>query len=246
MEAPTTQEYDIAAIMTVHNEGSVTAISWKSLIESAQCAEQQGYTVQKIIILDRADSKTARLYADLDEPNLIIEETDFGDQGKVRNHACQLSHAKALAFLDGDDLWGENWLRDAYTFLLNNGEKAIAHPEFSIFFGGISSVFINIDQDDPEFDPSFLRFANYWDALCMTWRSTHLAHPYCDREIANGFAFEDWHWNCETVANGFVHKVVQDTVHYKRRRAVSQTTQATGNRSLMPSTDLTSYRWEAA
>jgi len=239
-------KYDIAAIMTAHGEGALSAVSLSSFMDAADHAEANNFTVQRLIVLDRADQKTRLVFEELDLANVEIKTTDFGDQGKVRNFASEFCSAHAVAFLDGDDLWGENWLTEAYLFLTEYGDKAIAHPEFSVFFEGVSSVFVNIDQDDPEFDARFLRFANYWDAMCMAWRSTHLAHPYCDRRIKDGFAFEDWHWNCETVADGFVHKVVKDTVHFKRRRQSSQTIEASGNRSLMPATALASYQWSPA
>jgi len=240
----TKHSYDIAAIMTAHAEGTLAAVSFRSLLDSAAAAEANNQSVQKIIVLDRSDVKTANVFVSHGIPDLQIIETDFGDQGKVRNFSAEQCDAKAVAFLDGDDLWGENWLTEAYTYLQRFGENAIVHPEFSIFFSGVASVLINIDQEDPKFDPSFLRFANYWDAMCMAWRSTHVAHPYCDRRIKDGFAFEDWHWNCETVDAGFVHKVVTDTAHFKRRRKNSQTVEASGNWSLIPLTPLTSYRWQ--
>jgi len=235
--------YDIAAIMTAHGEGALSAVSLTTLQDCAAHAEANDLRVQRLIVLDRADQKTRRVFDELNIENIEIISTDFGDQGKVRNFAAEYCNAHAIAFLDGDDLWGENWLTEAYLFLKEHGEKAIAHPEFSVFFEGVASVFVNVDQEDPQFDARFLRFANYWDAMCMAWRATHLEHPYCDRRIKDGFAFEDWHWNCETVANSYVHKVVKDTVHFKRRRQSSQTIEASGNRSLMPATDLTSYRW---
>jgi len=236
--------FDIAAIMTAHNEGAMVAVSLRSLMECAAHSEAENLSVEKIVVLDRADVKTARMFSAHGIPDLRIIETDYGDQGKVRNFAAEHCDAHTVAFLDGDDLWGENWLTEAYNFLQQHDEKTIAHPEFSLFFSGVASVLMNIDQEDPEFNPNFLRFANYWDAMCMAWRSTHLAHPYCDRRIKEGFAFEDWHWNCETLHDGFVHKVVQDTVHFKRRRQRSQTTEASGNWSLMPATPLASYQWQ--
>jgi len=170
-----------------------------------------------------------------------LVETDFADQGAVRNLAAEISSGEFLAFIDGDDLWSENWLIEGVRYLQHAPKNVIAHPEFCRFFSGVQSVFVNIDQEDPAFRMDFLRHANYWDAMCMARRSTHLEHPYCTRRIRDGFAFEDWHWNCETIAGGHIHKVVADTMHLKRRRATSQTTQASGNRSLMPLTALTDF-----
>jgi len=178
-------------------------------------------------MLDNPDRQTRMVFDDIPS-NLRLVETDFADQGAVRNLAAEISSGEFLAFIDGDDLWSENWLIEGVRYLQNAPKNVIAHPEFCRFFSGVQSVFVNIDQEDPTFRMDFLRHANYWDAMCLG-------------RIRDGFAFEDWHWNCETIAGGHIHKVVPDTMHLKRRRATSQTTQASGNRSLMPLTTLTDF-----
>ena len=57
--------------------------------------------------------------------------------------------------------------------------------------------------------------------------------PYAPRDIGQGFAFEDWQWNCETMTSGYVHRIAGDTIIFKRRRELSQTTQASGRRALI-------------
>ncbi len=230
----------VEAVLTAHAEGAMAAVSYKSLLQASEYAEARGISVQKTVVLDKADVQTKAIFAGLDNGTKIIE-TNFGDQGLVRNAAARSSDSDLIAFLDGDDLWGENWIYEAHAFLSEHGEKAVAHPEFNWFFQGVSSILIGMDQDDPNFRINFLRFGNYWDAMCMAYRSAHIAIPYCDRQIKKGFAFEDWHWNCETVWQGYKHKIVKDTIHFKRRRENSQTIEASGTKSLMPETELTSF-----
>ncbi len=230
----------VDAILTAHGEGAMASVSYNSLLQAVEYAEARGIEVNKTVVLDNADKHTNVIFEGLDNGTRIIE-TEFGDQGLVRNAAAESSECDLIAFIDGDDLWGENWLYEAHAYLSANDEKTIAHPEFNWFFEGVSSVLIGMDQDDPRFSTDFLRFGNYWDAMCMAYRSAHVSIPYCKRRIKDGFAFEDWHWNCETVWQGFNHKIVEDTIHFKRRRANSQTIEASGTKSLMPSTELTAY-----
>lgn len=230
----------VDAVLTAHAEGAMAAVSYNSLLQATEYAESRGIEVTKTVVLDRPDAHTKVMFEGLDNGTNIIE-TDFGDQGLVRNAAAEASECDLIAFLDGDDLWGENWVYKAHAFLSENDEKTIAHPEFNWFFQGVSSVLIGVSQDDPEFKKDFLRFGNYWDAMCMAYRSTHIAVPYCKRQIKEGFAFEDWHWNCETVWKAYNHQVIDDTIHFKRRRDNSQTIEASGNKSLMPATDLTAF-----
>ncbi len=236
----TTSKLSLGVVLTAHGEGAMAAVSYNSLLEACQYAEERDIEVKKMVVLDKPSAQTSVIFEGLGDDTTILE-TNFGDQGLVRNAAVESSDCDLIAFLDGDDLWGENWLYEAHTFLSKQDEKTIAHPEFNWFFQGVSSVLIGLDQDDPKFNTDFLRFGNYWDAMCMAYRSAHLAIPYCERKIKEGFAFEDWHWNCETVWKGFNHKIVNDTIHFKRRRQNSQTLEASGTKSLMPATEITSF-----
>jgi len=238
---------DITAVMTTHGEGALAAVSFNNFIRTVEFAESAGLRIEKVVVMDRPEDHTRRIFEDLDDQSVRIMETDFGDQGRVRNFVAEHSFGKYIAFLDGDDLWSENWLSEAFTFLESDSrDNLIAHPEFNWFFSGTGSVIVNTDQESELFDEQFLRYANYWDAMCMTLRATHVSIPYCKRQIKAGFAFEDWHWNCETIAAGYIHKVIKDTIHFKRRRTSSQTTQASANRSSIPATPFTNYsRWAA-
>lgn len=231
----------ISAVMTAHNEGAMAGVSFNNMTQCCEYARNHGISVETLVVLDRPCNATRKVFENLDQSQLI--ETDFGDQGKVRNFAANHCQGDYIAFLDGDDLWSENWLSEAYNLLNSESELAIAHPEFNWFFQGVSSVIANIDQEDPNFAMDFLRHGNYWDAMCMAPRQTHLDQPYCERRVTDGFAFEDWHWNCETVTSGYKHKVVENTIHFKRRRPNSQTHEASGNQCLMPETKLTDFEW---
>lgn len=238
-----TGEVSVTAILTAHSEGALASISYKSMQEACRYASSKGVDVNMMVVMDRPTPETRAVFTGLDE-NVTVLETNFGDQGLVRNSAVENATGEYIAFIDGDDLWSENWLYEAAAFLQNKPLTTIAHPEFNWFFQGVSSILITIDQDDPLFAEDFLRFGNYWDAMCMTHRSTHLSHPYCQRRIQDGFAFEDWHWNCQTYESGCTHSVVNETIHFKRRRQRSQTIEASGTKSIIPSTGLTSYSYK--
>jgi len=224
----------------------MAGISLRSMKDAVSVANSAGLTTEIVIILDKADEGTKAVFADFRTEGWRLEEVSFGDQGRVRNYAISISTGDYIAFLDGDDLWSENWLTAAYKTCNMDAGRIIAHPEMNWFFQNNNNLFFHIDQDDERFNPAFLRVMNYWDALCMAPRVAHEQHPYAYRDIQGGFAYEDWQWNCETLEAGFRHKVAMETIHFKRRRNGSQTLQASGRRTLTRTTELHHYDWYAS
>ncbi|MCQ0971234.1 glycosyltransferase family 2 protein [Paracoccus sp. TK19116] len=233
---------DLSVIVSGHREGRLAVASLRSMQAAVAAATSAGISVQPILVLDRPDDLTRRVFKAHADGATIEVEVDAGDQGVARNAAVAQSDGRWIAMLDADDLFQESWLVRASRFLDEIGDAGvIAHPEFNYFFEGQATIFRQIDQDSPDFDIDHIRLHNYWDALAMCDRSIHEAHPYALRDIQNGWAFEDWHFNVVTLGNGIRHKVVPDTVIFKRRQKDSQTLRATGNRSRFRRTPMASY-----
>jgi hypothetical protein len=240
----TTGAPDISAVLNVHREGALAAATLRSYRDCVAEAQRAGLTVETIAVLDRTDEATRAIFADFAARGGTVVETDFGDQGLARNEGAARAHGTAVAFLDGDDLWSLNWLAEAWRLFAAAGPKTIVHPEFDLFFGTSRDILVNVDQTDPSFDPEFLRYGNYWDALCLAARDTFLSVPYAARDLRAGFAYEDWHWNCETIAAGLTHRVALGTIHFKRHRPQSQTVEARSQRALARPTALFYYDYE--
>ena len=242
-----TPQPEISAIITAHREGAVAVTALRSYLACVAHAERIGLRVQKIAVLDRPDSATRAAFADFaTAPTDAVIEVDYGDQGLSRNRGVDCASGRAVAFLDGDDLWSSNWLDSAWTMFTALGRKSIIHPEFSLYFGISRNVLITTDQTDPLFDLEFLRFGNCFDALCLADRETHLRFPYCVRDMKRGYAYEDWHWNCVTIEAGFSHRVARGTIHFKRRRRWSQNVKANMRGALVRPSALFGYDWYAS
>lgn len=224
---------DITAIMTAHTEGALAGLSLRSFLDCIDYAEHKDLVVEKIFILDSADEITKDIFSEVEQMKGRYLETNFKDQGLTRNYGVQEAEGYYIAFLDSDDLWGRNWLVEAWRVCERNRGQWIAHPEFNWFFDQSSNKLALRSQSDPLFDPSFMRFANYWDALCLAPRAAYITCPFSKRDIETGFAYEDWQWNCETIEAGYQHEVALGTIHFKRRRMNSQTIEASERRSLI-------------
>lgn len=232
---------DLTCVVTGHREGRLAVPGLKSFWAAVDHAEASGYVVETMLCLDRPDALTASLFDSFRREGTVASEFDFGDQGKVRNAAVTAASGRYTAFLDVDDLWSEDWLSVALDFLKDRPDTHIAHPAYNYFFENQATIFCHVDQESPEFRLDLLRIANYWDALCVCPTAIYREFPFCDRNIAGGYAYEDWVWNCETVAAGKIHKVVPDTVLFKRRQKLSQNIRAGVNQSLPRPVELSRY-----
>jgi len=230
-----TNKYDITAILTLHNEGFLSGPTICSFFNAINYAEKSSsLKIESIFVLDSPDSRTSEYIETikLNNKKLKVLVTEFKDQGLARNYAVKKSSGRYVAFLDGDDLWSKNWLSQAYEVCEKKPNQIIAHPEFNWFFEENSNLFIHADQESKNFNIDLLRNCNYWDALCLSPRNAYLEIPFCDRRVSDGFAYEDWHWNCATIEHGYIHKSVENTILFKRRRKVSQTIIASINKLL--------------
>jgi len=232
---------DVSAILTAHAEGPLAARSLRSLLDAVDLARRDGLSVETLVVLDNPDPATLEALDDAERHGRVLE-VSLADQGLVRNRAVAAAVGDHVAFLDGDDLWSENWLVEAHRMCRADPGRVIAHPEVNWFFGQSPWIYFLPDQACG-FDPALMRVANPWDALCMAPAAAYAEVPFSERAIADGYAFEDWHWSLETFAAGFVHRVAPGTIHFKRRREGSQFTRARDNRSLTRPSKALTYAW---
>lgn len=212
---------DLTLVVTAHAETVVAGPTMRSADAAVAHARAQGLSVETIVALDAATPATTAYFAQPAFDHWERRTYAEGDLGRVRNAVLPDTAGRHVAFLDADDLFGENWLAAAVALLREGeerGERWIAHPELNVFFDAARSVLVNVDQDAPLFTPYFLYVRNLYDALCVAPREAYLETPYGAVDLPHGVGFEDWQFAVESMAAGWRHKVVPDTVIFKRRR----------------------------
>lgn len=210
----------ISVILTTHREGVLAGPTIRSLEAAVAAAAAAGLATEVVAVLDRPDPDTAALIAAALPAARRLEVAE-GDPGLARNHGIAAARGACVALLDGDDLWSENWLAEAWRLVAARPE-VIAHSEVNLTFGTERSLWWHVDSEGPLYDPDYLDWANYWDALSFARRDVYRRFPYRANDLALGFGHEDWYWNRVTLAAGHPHKPVPGTLHFKRRRRGSQ------------------------
>lgn len=225
---------DVSVVVVLHGEGPLAVPALASMSDLVSAARSAGLAVEAIAVLDRGDVLTCHVLEEAGEWLDAGVEVDFGDLGRSRNHGAQITSGDYLAFLDGDDLWGSDWLATAHRVATASGQppEAIWHPEHLLFFDredfdrpslgelphpGTRSFWVtHRPSTDPEFDRRMLLFENCWTANVFAPRSVHLRFPYRAVDRDRGHGVEDWSWNIETIWAGLPHLVVPQTVHLIR------------------------------
>ena len=229
---------DLSLVVTAHDETLVCGPTMTSADVAVEAARAAGYSVQMIIALDKATEATTDYF---NQPCFDHWERwvmGEGDLGRVRNALVPRTSGRFIAYLDADDLFSENWLAeglDALTAAEARGERIIAHPEVNIVFDGGKYLWQNVDQASPMFTPHYMYVRNCYDSLCLTPREAHLEVPYVQRDVPNGLSFQDWQFAVETMAKGWKHVVVRDTIIFKRRRDFSLVVESRDRQSIIRS-----------
>jgi glycosyltransferase involved in cell wall biosynthesis len=227
---------DLSLIVTAHDETAVCGPTMRAADLAVAAARERGFTVQTLIGLDTPTEATSSYFH---QPRFdhwerrVLQERDLG---RVRNALVPECEGRYIAFLDADDLFSENWLAEGVAALeaaAERGESAIAHPELNVVFDGTKTVYVNIDQSSPLFAPEYLYFRHYYDSLCMAPRQAHLDIPYVTRDVPNGLSYQDFQFTIESLGEGWRHRVVKDTIIFKRRRDVSLVTESNIRKSLV-------------
>jgi len=234
--------FDLTLAMTAHAETVVAGPTILSAEAALAPLKGAGYRVERLIGLDTPSDACRAYLQQLRFDQWTKTEFEFADQGKTRNALAERAKGHWIAFLDGDDLFSENWLIEAVRMLEaaeTRGERTIVHPELMWQFDAAASVLNRPAQDDPFFSPYYFVQANYYEALCAARREAWLEHPFPGRAIPDGFAFEDWQWGIESMSSGWKHVVAKDTIIFKRRRDQSQTHEAKGRGACIRAIDST-------
>jgi glycosyltransferase involved in cell wall biosynthesis len=215
----------LTIVVTVHNEGLYLGPTIKSADQAIIAYACEFGEVNRLMILDNPDISTLEYVEKCVPSEWKIITTKYGDISQVRNFAISNINTEYIAFLDGDDLFSSNWLRNAMRFYINsNLEKIILHPKINWIFDDSNYVWLMTGSDDLDFDRFRFYFSNFYDALCFAPLIAYKEIPFKHKNKNLSFGYEDWTWSMDTLFKGWKHVVVDETIIFKRRRQNSVST----------------------
>jgi len=211
----------LSAIVTMHAEGVLAHTTLRSYCSSRALARELGLDVELVIVLDTADTDTRAFvlgHPDLDGTERIVE-VQMGDLALARNAGVGASSSDYICTLDGDDLISRGYFVAHMREALQLEGRFVLHPEIVLSFGMYSAFNWQVDQAGQYFDRNSLLSINPWISAAFAHRSIFETIPYvaCYPK-ETGFGYEDWYWNCETIANDVIHRLAWGSVYFYRRK----------------------------
>lgn len=211
----------VSVVINAHREGALLAPTISSVIQSAEKAKMAGISCKINLVLDAADQAT-RDAARLFKHDINIHEVEFKDLSLSRRHGLSLVDAEFTTFIDGDDLWGADWIVNCCkTCRKLDDSKVVVHPRVNMYFGRGLTPHFWIHPDMREIDMNVLDVVvqNRWTALSFAPSEIYRKYTYQENRIVDGFGYEDWLWHIETIKAGVRHIVAKDTIHFIRRKS---------------------------
>lgn len=226
------ESIEVSVILNLHREGLLSTGTIRSIEDAVENARANSVRSEVICVLDRCDEQTheiANAAAARNEGWQVITVAE-GDLGLSRNAGVLHATGRWVAFIDGDDLWGQEWLTRACFAAFNDPRTVVWHPEVNLYFGVRPHLFLHVDMEDPIFNLSALALTNLWTALCFVERTFLLQIPYRKTNLGLQVGYEDWDWAIQSIHAGAIHKTVPLTCHAIRTKPVSlvQQTAAAG------------------
>lgn len=216
-----TDRQQISVIVTFHREGILAHNTLTSYAMSRDFFRAEGGDVEFVFVLDCADEITARVVRThplLDGTEKIID-TGVGDAALARNVGVGESTADYIAILDGDDLISRRYFIDHVREAKSLERNVVLHAEMVLSFGMYNAFNWQVDQEGEYFNRASLLMINPWICAAFAHRSIFESIPYVAcHPSKTGFGYEDWYWNCETIARGLTHRLAWGAVYFYRRK----------------------------
>ena len=206
--------------ITAHAEGVLAHKTMQAVFVGLEQLDIKKYPYEIIVHIDNGTDATINYFKRYSKDKRIkIINSHFGDLGMSRNCIAKHAKGKYISFLDADDMLSSNWYVKALERMEESKEVIMVHPNIQFNFGAGTRLEFTERKDSFEKyeDAIVLAGVNRWCSAIMGERKTFLKYPYM--ETKNGYGYEDYNLNSNTVGYGIKHMVAHDTVMFYRQKA---------------------------
>lgn len=210
---------DITLVLNVHDETRYLHRTVESLKKSVFHAKISRLRFELVIVLDRPALSTEAWFKDQNFSifdHVVTIKCNHGSLGPARNEGISVATGEYIATCDADDLISFNMFAELYASAKRSGPKAIVIPQYLFAFGQDSFL---VEYHGTDY-VNKLGFLTYHPSVSRIFahRSIFDINEYADASPSSGYAFEDWHFACEAIAQGCDFAIGRDTILFYRRR----------------------------
>lgn len=213
---------DLSLILNLHDETRYLARTLRSSEEAVRYAAAFGVTTELIFVLDRPAAETqawVMKYRASCFSAIRSIEVDNGSLGPSRADGVAVAEGEYVTLADGDDLISFNMLAGMMQTARAADAEAIVVPEYVMEFGDRHYVISYYGH--PVVGALQMLFAHPFNSRILIRRDRFAAIGCRDIPLGSGYAYEDWHFNSEALAQGMRFLTAPDTVLFYRRRPSS-------------------------
>lgn len=209
--------YDVSCLVTFHNEGYLAHRTLTSVGLCRDYAEKRGLSVELVLVLDNADPVTESVVTGhfavrRDDQILRVHERSAP---MSRNQGIQAAKGEFISIHDGDDYYSENLVYEGVA-QCKAQPRLITHAEINIGFESEYYMYRVGNIRHGDYTKYDLLTQNPLSVQTIASRHVFIQIPY--QPTGNGFGYEDWHWNAETIAAGYEHVALPHTFMFYRRK----------------------------
>jgi glycosyltransferase involved in cell wall biosynthesis len=213
--------FDVSIVLNVHNEARYLRRTVRSLEEAVWFARRYGITTELVVVVDRPDAATKAWVRGYDFSTFDdhqIADVHNGDLGLSRNDGIKRARGEVLVLADADDLISFNALSETFFAVKAADDKTVFVPQYLVGFGGADYYCWELFSLERISTLSFFDLHPYISRIAAG-RDFFSRFTYQPASRATGYAYEDWHLNCEILAAGGRFDIVRNTILFYRQRA---------------------------
>lgn len=210
---------DISCVIPVRLEGHHLNQTLRAVAGMTREARRNNLQTELILVADRVGPRTERVLASLARawPDARIVAAELDNEGESLNAGIAAAKGHWVAILGGTDMVSPEWLTRAVGLAKTLEPDVILHPQAVLEQGEDLQIAYQPDMREWVNCIEGLVTHEVWASTALAERSLFIRYPYHSQPESSGYGQVIRHWNCETVAAGCCHRIVDGTAVYRQK-----------------------------